>query len=58
MSLPLLLGAVVADFAVTSASAAYVEDYTTGAATATAAALTVADLAVGCLLGGCAALKP
>jgi NhaP-type Na+/H+ or K+/H+ antiporter len=58
VSLPLLFGAVATTFFVTSASAAYITDYSVGAALATGTAVMATDFAIGCLLGGCAELRP
>ena len=57
VSLPLLIGAAVADVVVTSLAASQIEDLTTGGAIATGAAVTAADVAVGCLIGACSSLK-
>lgn len=58
VSLPLLFGAAAADFFVTSLIAFELQDYSVGGSLATAAAVTAADGTVGCILGGCAALRP
>ncbi len=58
VSLPLLFGAAVVDFAVSSLVAWQVLDYATFGSLASATAVTGADLAVGCLLGACSSLKP
>lgn len=58
VGLPLLGGAAAADLVVTSVSASQVQGYSTGASLATGLALTAVDLAVGCLLGACSALRP
>ncbi len=58
VSLPLLFGAAVADFAVTSLVAWQALEYSTAGSLATAAGVTGADIVVGCLLGACASLKP
>ena len=58
VSLPLLFGLAAGDLLVTSLVAAELRDYSTGGALATGAAVMAADVAVGCILGGCAALKP
>ena len=58
VSLPLFLGAVAADFVVTSVVASQVQDFTTGAALGTAAAVTAVDVAVGCLFfPACSSLR-
>ncbi|MEO8702219.1 MAG: hypothetical protein ABI867_19400 [Kofleriaceae bacterium] len=58
VSLPIFFGAAAADFFVTSLLAAEVRDYTIGGSLATGAAVMAADIAVGCVLGGCAAFRP
>lgn len=58
VGLLLLGGAVAADLVVTSALASQIQDYSLGASLATALAVTAADLAIGCLVGACAALRP
>ncbi|MBS1121066.1 MAG: hypothetical protein H6Q90_3294 [Deltaproteobacteria bacterium] len=58
VSLPVLIGAAAADFVVTSLAASAIEDYSTGGSLATGAAVMAADVAVGCLLGGCSSLRP
>lgn len=55
--LPLLIGAVVADFAVTSVVAYQVQEYTVGASLGTATAVTAVDFGIGCLIGACRALR-
>ena len=57
VSLPLLLGAVAADFAVTTALAYQVQDFTVGASLGTAFAVTAVDFGVGCLFGACKSLR-
>lgn len=58
VSLPLLFGAAVADFAVTSLIAWQLLEYSTFGSLATATGVMGADIAVGCLLGACSSLKP
>ena len=58
VSLPLLIGAAVADFTVTSLVASQARDFSVGAALATGAAVTAVDVGAGCILGGCKALRP
>ena len=58
VSLPLLIGATVADFAVTSLAASQIRDFSTAASIATGLAVTAVDVGVGCVLGGCKALRP
>lgn len=58
VGLPLLGGAVAADLVVSSVAASQVEGYSAGASIATALALTAVDVAVGCLIGACSALRP
>jgi hypothetical protein len=55
--LPLLIGAVVADMVVFSATASQVQEYSVGAALATGLAITAVDVAVGCLIGACSSLR-
>ncbi len=57
VSLPLLLGAVAADFAVTSVLAYQVQEITLGASIGTAFAVTAVDFGVGCLFGACRSLR-
>jgi len=58
VGLPLLGGAIAADLVVTSLSASQIQGYSTGASLATGLALTAVDLAVGCVIGACSALRP
>ena len=58
VGLPLLGGAVAADLVVSSLSASQIQGYSTGASLATGLAITAVDVAIGCLLGACSALKP
>lgn len=58
VGLPLLGGAVAADLVVSSLSASQVQGYSTGASLATGLAVTAVDVAIGCLLGACSALRP
>jgi hypothetical protein len=58
VGLPLLGGAVAADLVVTTLSASQIQGYSNGASLATGLALTAVDVAVGCLLGACSALRP
>jgi Mg/Co/Ni transporter MgtE len=55
--MPMLIGAVVADIAVTSVIASQVEDFTVGATIGTTLALTAVDVTIGCFLGACAPLR-
>jgi hypothetical protein len=57
VSLPLLVGATVADVVVITAAASQIQDYSFGAALATSLALTAVDVAVACLLGACSSLR-
>ena len=57
VSLPLLIGATVADIVVTSLAASQIQDYSFGGSLATGLALTAVDVAVGCLTGACASLR-
>jgi hypothetical protein len=54
--LPIFVGAVAADLALTAALASTVTDFTLGATLGTSLAVTAADVAVGCLIGSCSAL--
>ncbi|HMG24350.1 MAG TPA: hypothetical protein VK607_23605 [Kofleriaceae bacterium] len=58
VGLPLLAGTAAADLVVTSVAASQIEDYSLGASLATALAVTALDVAIGCLIGACAALRP
>ena len=58
VGLPLLGGAVAADLVVSSLSASQIQGYSTGASLATGLAITAVDVAIGCLLGACSALRP
>jgi hypothetical protein len=58
VSLPLLIGATVADLAAVSLLASQVQDYSAGASVATGLAVTAVDVGVGCILGACKALRP
>ena len=58
VGLPLLGGAVAADLAVSSLSASQVQGYSAGASLATGLAITAVDVAIGCLIGACSALRP
>lgn len=55
---PLLGGAIAADLVVTSLSASQIQGYSTGASLATGLAITAVDVAIGCLIGACSALRP
>ena len=55
-SLPLLVGATAGDLVVVGI-AAEVDGFTTLASIGTALAITAVDVAVGCLIGACHALK-
>jgi hypothetical protein len=56
VSVPLLIGALVADAVVVTVIAANGRDSTGGSAIATGLVVTAADLGVGCLVGACTAL--
>jgi len=58
VGLPLLAGTAAADLVVTSVAASQIQDYSLGASLATALAVTALDVAIGCLIGACAALRP
>ena len=53
LSLPILIGAGVADFTVVALASSQLESFSLGASIATGLAATAADLAVGCILGAC-----
>jgi uncharacterized membrane protein AbrB (regulator of aidB expression) len=57
VSLPLLLGATVADIVVTSVAASQIQEYSYPGSLATGLALTAVDVVVGCLLGSCSSLR-
>lgn len=56
-TLPILIGAAVADVVVTSAAASQIQDYSWGGSLATGLAVTAVDVVVGCLIGACSALR-
>jgi hypothetical protein len=58
VSLPLLIGATVADLVVTTVLASQIQNYSIGGSLATAAAVTAADVGIGCVLGACSSLRP
>jgi hypothetical protein len=58
VGLPLLGGAVAADLVVSSLAASQVQGYSAGGSLATGLAITAVDVAIGCLLGACSALRP
>jgi hypothetical protein len=58
VGLPLLGGAAAADLVVTSLSVSQIQGYSAGASIATGLAITAVDVAIGCLIGACAALRP
>lgn len=58
VSLPIVIGGAAADLIVTSFATYQVRDSSSGGALATGVAVMALDLAVGCLLGGCKALRP
>lgn len=53
LSLPILIGAGVADLAVTAVASSQLESFSVAASIATGLAVTAVDLAVGCILGAC-----
>jgi hypothetical protein len=57
VTIPILIGAAAADFIVTSVAASQLDSLSLGGSLATGAALTGVDLAVGCILGSCSALR-
>ncbi len=58
VSLPVLIGATVADLVVTALVTSQIDGFTTGAVVATSLAVTALDFGVGCVLGGCSSLRP
>jgi hypothetical protein len=56
-TMPYLVGAVVADVAVTSVIASQVQGFTVGATIGTTLAVTALDVTIGCFLGACAPLR-
>jgi hypothetical protein len=58
VSLPLLVGATVADFVAVSLIASQAQDFSAGASVATGLAVTAVDVGAGCILGACRALRP
>lgn len=58
VSLPLLIGATIADLAVITLVASQAQDFSTGASVATGLAVTAVDVGAGCILGACGALRP
>jgi hypothetical protein len=57
VSLPLLIGATIADLVVISAATSQIQDYSTGSSIATGLAITAVDVAAGCLIGACSSLR-
>ena len=57
VSVPVLVGATLADIVVTAAVASQIQDYSFEASLATSLAVTAVDVAVACLLGSCSALR-
>jgi hypothetical protein len=57
VSLPLLIGATVADLVVISLAASQIQEYSYGGSIATGLAITAADVAAGCLIGACSSLR-
>ena len=58
VSLPLLVGATVADVVAVSLLASQAQDFSAGAAIASGLAVTAVDVGVGCILGACGTLRP
>ena len=56
-TMPMLVGAVVADIVVTSVIASQIQDFTVGATIGTTLAVTAVDVTIGCFLGACAPLR-
>jgi hypothetical protein len=57
-TLPIFAGAVAGDLVVSGAIASQQDGFTATATVVTAIAFTALDVAVGCLLGSCASLRP
>lgn len=57
VGLPLLIGATLADFVVTSVAASQIQEYSYGGSLATGLAVTAVDVAAGCLFGACTSLR-
>jgi hypothetical protein len=57
VSVPVLVGATVADLVVSSAAASQIQQYSFGGSLATGLAFTAVDVAIGCLTGACTALR-
>ena len=57
-SLPVLIGTTIADLVVVGLLSSQVENFSVGATVAASLAITAADVAVGCILGACAPLRP
>lgn len=57
VSLPLLIGATVADLVVTSVAASQIQEYSYAGSLATGLAVTAVDVAIGCLFGACTSLR-
>jgi uncharacterized membrane protein AbrB (regulator of aidB expression) len=57
VSLPLLIGATVADLVVTSVAASQIQEYSYAGSLATGLAVTAVDVAIGCLVGACTSLR-
>jgi hypothetical protein len=56
-SMPMLIGAVAADLAVSAVVASQVENFTVGATIGSALAVTAVDVTIGCFLGACSSLR-
>jgi uncharacterized membrane protein AbrB (regulator of aidB expression) len=57
VSLPLLIGATIADVVVFSVATSQIQEYSTSGSYATGLAITGVDVAVGCLTGACSSLR-
>lgn len=57
VTLPVLIGAAVADLIVTSLAASQIQSYSYGGSIATGLAFTAVDVGVGCLTGACSSLR-
>jgi hypothetical protein len=57
VTLPVLIGATVADLVVLSLAASQIQSYSYGGSIATGVAITAVDVAAGCLIGACSSLR-
>ena len=57
VSAPVLIGALVADFVITTIVASQAESLSAGGSVATGLAVTGVDAGIGCLLGACSVVR-